>query len=516
MLEGNGDKDEIPATVTSRIREVLARNIAARNHGLSPRQFTGAVTTLHSSLIAARLFEEAGFFPAGFVDEETRKKGLIEGLSSLFGASGGEDEFPLPGLNGIEAHPWPSLSACKNIVIGPDATSRVVLLTHEKKFYDEWEDPWSDTHERSLLAFLRCSARLSHDGCMVIAEHSHCYTGPGVSPLPPPFILKIASDLVLPRLAGKTPKNAGMRLIDPACGTGRILLAMYQVVSGWHLAWYREHLVPLLEEGRDPASRKVQALLPFVVSADTRAGYRRFGTLPLPVYQLQDGRWELTGDEKVRILGDSLYGIDSDPGAVEVTRLSLLSDLLKSTGDRNTGYASPVILRKILARNIRYGSILIGKDYEEQHSLLPGQGVDRPVPGIPTGDECPEAVSDGGFTCVCSLFPSLLPFSGKDLQDYLCRHYKSGKPGDATPYYLESGLRLTRPGGVLCGIVTGGWQRSKGAALFRGWLADGYQVESITGLGHLPVFAGMRDPMVITISNHPPGHPVRVCDAVEP
>ena len=65
MLEGNGDKDEIPATVTSRIRDVLARNIAARNHGLSPLQFTGAVTTLHSSLIAARLFEEAGFFPDG-------------------------------------------------------------------------------------------------------------------------------------------------------------------------------------------------------------------------------------------------------------------------------------------------------------------------------------------------------------------------------------------------------------------------------------------------------------------
>ncbi len=75
MLEWNGDKDKIPSTVTSRIREVLARNIAARNHGLSPLQFTGAVTTLHSSLIAARLLEEAGFFRTGSVETETRVKG---------------------------------------------------------------------------------------------------------------------------------------------------------------------------------------------------------------------------------------------------------------------------------------------------------------------------------------------------------------------------------------------------------------------------------------------------------
>ena len=84
MLALNGDKDENPSPVTSRIREVLARNITARNHGLSPRGFTEAVTTLQSSLIAARLLEEAGVFRYGSVEEETRVKGLAGGLSSLF------------------------------------------------------------------------------------------------------------------------------------------------------------------------------------------------------------------------------------------------------------------------------------------------------------------------------------------------------------------------------------------------------------------------------------------------
>ena len=137
------------------------------------------------------------------------------------------------------------------------------------------------------------------------------------------------------------------------------------------------------------------------------------------------------------------------------------------------------------------------------------------MPGISIGDEFPGVVSDGGFAVVFSMFPSLLPGPGKDLQDYLCRHYQSGKPDDATPYYLESGLSMTRPGGVLCGVVSGMWQRSRDAALFRGWLA-GYQVNSIIGLGNLPIFSGMRDPLIITVSNHPPGHPVRVTEATEP
>ncbi len=211
-------------------------------------------------------------------------------------------------------------------------------------------------------------------------------------------------------MTGKTPKNVGIRLIDPACGTGRILLAMYQVLCDWHLSWYCEHLVPLLEEGRDPASRKVQGLLPVVEFTGDRAGYQRFGALPIPVYQVGDGRWDLTWDEKIRVLGDSLYGIDSDPAAVEVSRLSILSYLLKNPEHGRSGCIVPAPLEVILSRNIRCGNILIGKDYEERPSLVPSSGKNCPVPGIAIGDEFPSAAAVGGFDIVFGLFPSSLPF----------------------------------------------------------------------------------------------------------
>jgi len=503
MLEGNGDKDEIPPSVTSRIREILARNIAVRNHGLSPQRFNEAVTILLSSLVAARLLEEAGTFHHGSVEVQTQEKGLIEGLSSLFSDNNADEVSIPPGLKRTTVRTWPDISACKTLSIDPHVTRKLVSLTFEKKFYDEWTDAWSDSHEHCL----------SHEGRMVIEEQSSHHPGPGGPLLPAGLIQNLASDLVLPRLKEKTPKTAELRLIDPACRTGRILLAMYHVIEGWHLSWYYKHLIPLLEEGRDPASRKVQELLPVVTPPETWSGYPLFGTAPLPVYQLPDGRWDLTWDEKVRILGDSLYGIDADPAAIEVTRLSILSCFLNNMGQYRSGPASTGTLRVILMQNFRCGNILIGKDYEKQPSLLPETLSVCHVRGFCIGDEFPGVISEGGFGVVFSVFPSLLPYSGCDLKDYLCRHYHAGKPDDATPCYLESGISLARPGGMLCGIVTGTWLRSRDAARFRGWLA-GYQVENIISLKNHPAFAGVCDPLLITITNHPGQHPARVMDLV--
>ncbi len=513
MLTVDPDKDGIPTPVTSRIREVLARNITARNHGLSPLQFSEAVTTLLSSLVASRLLEEAGVFRYGTVKEQTRDKGLVEGFSSLFLEGLPEEPGTFSPVSGVPVNrTWPDVTLFKSLSIDPQVTSTLLALTNRDKFYEEWADVWSESHERSLLAFLRYSARLSLDGRMVITEQYPAHASPGVPLLPAPALQKIASDLLLPGLAGKTPKNAGLQFIDPACRTGRILLAMYRVLADWHLSWYTDNLVTLLEEGRDPASRKVQDLLPDCMSSEIRAGYQRFGTLPLPVYQLPDGRWDLSWDEKVRILRDSLHGVDSDPAAVEVTRLSILSYLLRHMEHGGPDCATSGLLREILSRNIRCNNILVGKDFEKQPTLLPGTGAEQPVKGFFIGDEFPAVASRGGFGVVFSMFPPHLPFSGKDLQYYLCRHYSSGKPNDATPYYLESGLLLTQPGGVLCGIVNGDWQRSHEAALFRRWLA-GYQVDSISSLGNLPFFTGMHNPVLITVRNHPPEHPVRTASA---
>ncbi len=99
-----------------------------------------------------------------------------------------------------------------------------------------------------------------------------------------------------------------LRVLDPACGSGSFLLGAYQCVLDWHLTWYSEH------DPNEWAKKKHP-----------------------PIYQVTDqyrdrqgaGSWRLTITEKKRILLNHIFGVDIDPQAVEVTKLSLLLKVLE-------------------------------------------------------------------------------------------------------------------------------------------------------------------------------------------
>ena len=81
-------------------------------------------------------------------------------------------------------------------------------------------------------------------------------------------------------------------MLDPACGSGSFLLGAYQFLLDWHRDRY-------VADG---------------------SGQARQGAVPGP----PAAAGNLTTAEKKRILLDNIYGVDIDPQAVEVTKLSLL------------------------------------------------------------------------------------------------------------------------------------------------------------------------------------------------
>jgi hypothetical protein len=117
----------------------------------------------------------------------------------------------------------------------------------------------------------------------------------------PAFIAETIVRQVLGRLlAGKTVTTAGkLRLLDMACGSGIFLITLYQFLLDWHLAQY---------------------------SAEPE---KWTGKRAPRLYRTPLGEWRLTLDERKRILLDHVYGVDIDPQAVEVTKLSLLLKLLE-------------------------------------------------------------------------------------------------------------------------------------------------------------------------------------------
>jgi hypothetical protein len=58
------------------------------------------------------------------------------------------------------------------------------------------------------------------------------------------------------------------------------------------------------------------------------------------LYRTPLGEWRLTLDERKRILLNNIYGVDIDPQAVEVTKLSLLLKVLEGETRADAGAAA--------------------------------------------------------------------------------------------------------------------------------------------------------------------------------
>ena len=80
----------------------------------------------------------------------------------------------------------------------------------------------------------------------------------------------------------------------------------------------------------------------------------------------RNGPWRLTIEEKKRILRAHVFGVDIDPRAVEVTKLSLLLKMLEGENDETMDQQSRLFHERALgnlADNVRCGNSLIGPDY---------------------------------------------------------------------------------------------------------------------------------------------------------
>ncbi|MBN1472996.1 MAG: N-6 DNA methylase, partial [Syntrophaceae bacterium] len=135
-------------------------------------------------------------------------------------------------------------------------------------------------------------------------------------------------------LDGKTPKTAEkLRILDPACGSGSFLIGAYQYLLNWHRDKYIEDGAEKHAKGKDPK-----------------------------LYQKIRNEWRLTTAERKRILLNNIYGVDIDPQAVEVTKLSLLLKVLEGESDETIKSAFQLFherdLPYKLEGNANIGSVL--------------------------------------------------------------------------------------------------------------------------------------------------------------
>lgn len=156
----------------------------------------------------------------------------------------------------------------------------------------------------------------------------------------PQYIVHYIVEQTVGKLLDSQPpeKTLALRFLDPACGSGSFLIRVFERVCEHWQAWLLAH----------PKARKKN--LCWIEDAT--------------------GDVHLTAALKRRILTANIYGVDLDPGAVEVTQLSLYLKMLEHE-NRNTlarerelfaEEDEPALLPP-LAANIKCGNSLIASDF---------------------------------------------------------------------------------------------------------------------------------------------------------
>ncbi len=204
------------------------------------------------------------------------------------------------------------------------------------------------------------------------------------------------------------------------------------------------------------------------------------------------GDWRLTTAERKRILLNNIYGVDIDPQAVEVTKLSLLLKVLEGENAETLGKNIKLFHERALpdlADNIKCGNSLIGPDfYEDKQLSLIDEEERYRINAFDWNTEFPAIMNDGGFDVVIGNPPYVRQEKLANQKKYFKQNYQVYHgTADLYAYFIERGVSLLKTNGVFCYIVANKWLRANYGKSLRRWMKQ-QCIEEITDFGDLPVF----------------------------
>ena len=484
-------------------REVLAKNIALRNPELTTRELNFAVQRTIDRIVFLRICEDRGIEKYGWLQTLLEGKRVYPRLCEFFHRA---DERYNSGLFHFQEETGRG---------EPPDELTLNLEIDDKSLKDLIKDLYypDSPYEFSVLPpeilghvyeqFLGKVITLTPGHRVKVEDKPEVRKAGGVYYTPTYIVDYIVENTVCKLLEGATPKTASdLRVLDPACGSGSFLIGAYQRLLDWHRDWYVENLVSLMESGSSATSKKVQALLPegYAVQKKKARGRPRKNQSGnnLPIFETQGGGWKLTTEERKRILLNNIYGVDIDPQAVEVTKLSLHLKVLEGESEETLSKQLKLFQERALpdlGENVKCGNSLIGPDfYDGQTTLIDEEELYRVNP-FDWEAEFSEVMGRGGFDAVIGNPPyiriqAMKQWAPVEVEFYKER-YDAAKKGNYDIYvvFVERGLSLLNDRGLLGFILPHKFFNAQYGRSLRALLADGRNLEKIVHFGHEQVFA---------------------------
>jgi hypothetical protein len=470
-------------------RAKLAKNLNLRNPNLDAATLNWAVQQTIDRIIFLRISEDRGIEPYGQLRDAVVGKDAYAALGQRFRQA--DDKFN-SGLFHFGTERGREPPDTTTLALSLDGTVLKSIVTN--LYYPE------SPYEFSVLPpeilgqvyeqFLGKTIVLEGGRAKIELRPEVAKAG-GVYYTPARIVDRINSTTLEPLLAKADVRafrsgRSGLRLVDPACGSGSFLLDAYQKVLDWYLASY------LVDVAR--------------WSKGTAATVREDGR----------GSWRLTTTERKRILLAHVYGVDIDPQAVEVTKLSLLLKVLEGETQETLAHQLALFHERALpdlTDNIKCGNSLVGPDFLRTHAQGMSNRAKKEVNAFDWVAEFPAIFAAGGFDAVVTNPPWLMAgYYVKPALSYFQAAYATATGKfDLYHLFIEKALQLCSEAGRVGMIVPNKLFHTRAAGALRAALVGSGRLEEIIDFGDVQLFARATNYSCLLFMGSPttPNVPVR-------
>ena len=449
-------------------RDLLARNIALRNPEIEQRQLNFAVQMIIDRVIFLRICEDRQIEDYGRLRALRDKPQVYRQLSKLFREADDRYNSGLFHFRGEKDRQTPHDNLTLRLKIDDKPLKDIIGSLYYPESPYEFSVLPPDILGQVYEQFLGKVIRLTSGHQARVEYKPEVKKAGGVYYTPTYIVNYIIKNTVGKLLEGKKPGPRGavskLKILDPACGSGSFLIGAYQYLLDWHIDKYV----------KDGPGKHKKAL-----------------------YQAAGGGWRLTTAERKRILLNNIYGVDIDPQAVEVTKLSLLLKVLE--GESGETLAPQLIMFHMralpdLGSNIKCGNSLIGPDFYDNRQLgFFDEDEQYRINVFDWNAEFPEIMNSGGFDVVIGN-PPYLRIQG--LQEffqnqigYFIQNFQSAvKRFDLYLLFAEKGFNLLAKNGRLGFICPHKFLNSDFGSGLRGFLLKNSALESFVSFGNNLIF----------------------------
>lgn len=438
-------------------RENLAKAVALKNPDFSVSELNYVVQGTINRILFLRIAEDRQIEVYGNLREFSNKSEVYKNLLNYFDRANDKYNSGIFKLDKVT----------KDTAIDDKPLKEIIeSLYYPKSPYDFSiikVEILGSVYERFLGETIHLTA--SHQA--KIGEKEEVRKAGGIYYTPEFIVDYIVKNTLEKIIGGKTPKEIeNVRILDPACGSGTFLVRAYTYLLNFYLDYYKNNTQKYKKE----------------------------------IFQIKEGVWLLTTEQRKRILLDHIFGVDIDPQAVEITKLSLLLKVLENETKELIDKQLKLLQERALPdldNNIKCGNSVVDSSYFNQTHLTKDDELRRINPfdwkSEKSGFGKLFNQSDGktAFDVIIGNPPYVKEYTYRQIFDDVkktnLRIYYQGKM-DFWYFFTCQAIDFLKPNGVHSFIAPNNWITNAGAVILRDKILKETKILSFFDFNEFKVF----------------------------